>query len=519
MPVSETLIRARTGGLLALGMTLATAIPSMARAQTLFAWPDTTANVEAYTTIEQCQAVVGRSIWTSRTDEWLSRGIMLDTMPLDRRERRAPAPAPVGETARRCMQRFAAVDSVPPSYFTATFQLYLHAEQDDAARALVERHLGAIEAEVDAAKNDKEVKAAEARLAAAIDSVVDIALGHGAAIDIRPRRYQMAREIVMEHAPRVSDRVKRFTLYFSVLLLDGDLTLDGKLVDSARLARAGARIAALVDSLNERERSKLHEWVGAPEDLDLVDAYRARLERSLGRDVFLDTLRRSTAKYDSLMRDAWARSWGLRPETYGFGNPLGYHAPEIEADIWLGREDGVGPRPAKGRVSLIVFLDPAKCTGVVDGHDDIYGVCARSLIPLRRLMERFPALDVTVVAEADGYFMYLKDSVTLEREAELTKRWLESYGVTAALAMSAPESWKLDSPDGRTIRSQSANERNYSFGRTAPGANRPLLANSAAYLVDEDGLIVHTRQMNRHSVGEDYDIFVEILLDRQVAGR
>jgi hypothetical protein len=149
----------------------------------------------------------------------------------------------------------------------------------------------------------------------------------------------------------------------------------------------------------------------------------------------------------------------------------------------------------------------------------MYGACARSLIPLRRLMERFPALEVTVVAKAHGFFKYLKDSVTLEREAALTKRWLESYGVTAALAMSAPDSWKLDSPDGRTIRSQTANERNYSFGRTAPGANRPLLANSAAYLVDEDGLIVHVRQMNRHAVGEDYEKFVQILLERQVAER
>jgi hypothetical protein len=503
----------RTAGLLALGLTLATTLPAPARAQTLFAWPDTTANVEAYATIEQCQAVVGRSIWSSRTDEWLASGIMLDTMPLDRRERRAPAPAPVGETARRCMERFAAVDSVPLSYFTALLQLYLHAGWDDAARALVERQLAAITADIDAAKNEKEAKAAEGRLVAAIDSASDISLGHGSALDLRPPRHEMARAIVMKYAPRVSNRVSRIGLYQSVLLLDGDLTQDGKLVDTARMARDGARIAALIDSLTERERSELHQMFGAPEDLDLVEAYTARLERSLGWHVLLDTLRRSTAKYDSLMRNAWARSWGMRPETYGFGNPLGERAPAIEADIWLGREDGGGPRPAPGRVSLIVFLDPAKCTGVVDGPDKMYGACARSLIPLRRLMKRFPALDVTVVAEANGFFMYLKDSVTLEREAELTKRWLESYGVTAPLAMSAPESWKLDSPDGRTIRSRTANERNYSFGRNGG------VANSAAYLVDEDGIIVHTRQMNRHGVGEDYDVLVEILLERQVANR
>lgn len=512
-------MRRGIGGSLAIAVALAVMLPGAALAQTRFAWPDTTVNVEAYTTIEQCQAVVARSLWTSRTEEWLASGIMRDTMPFDPREQRAPNPEAVGETARRCMQRFAAPDSVPLSEFTALFQLYLHAGWDDAARALLERRFGAIGAEIEGAKNETEAKAAEARLAAQIDTAVDIALGHAPAWDLRPRRYEMARSIVMKHADRVTDRVRRFLLYRSVLLLDGDLDLNGRLVDTARFARDGARVAALVDSLTERERGRLQRSTGIPEDMDLVAAYSAQLERAIGWHIFLDTLRRSTTKYDSLMRDSWSRFTGMRPETYGFGNPLGYRAPEIVADIWLGREDGGGPRPAKGRISLIVFLDPAECTGVVDAHDDLYGRCARSLIPLRRLMERFPALDVTIVAKADGYFMYLKDSVTLEREAELTKKWLESYDVTATLAMSAPESWKLDSPDGRTIRSLTANELSYSFGRIAPVVNRPIVANSAAYLVDEDGLIVHTRQMNRFGVGEDYDKLVAILLERQVAGR
>ena len=80
MPLGTLQTRARALSLLAASMVLPSA---SAIAQTRFAWPDTTVKIEAYTTLEECQAAVGRSLdyTASRTD--LATGVWADTLPLD----------------------------------------------------------------------------------------------------------------------------------------------------------------------------------------------------------------------------------------------------------------------------------------------------------------------------------------------------------------------------------------------------------------------------------------------------
>ena len=500
-------MRAYTKGLLVLGVALGPALPVPSGAQTLFSWPDTAVDVATYATVEECQAIVRRSRHTAESRNDLVTAVWTDTLPLDPREQRAPQPASVTEIARQCMTRFAAVDSVPLSYFSALLPLYLHAEWDDKARALVERRIAAIAL---GGRRSKDATQAGAELAAVIDTVVEVALGRGAGQGVQPHRGALAYEVVMEHLPKVADRLTRLRIYQKVAMVSSD----GELKDLERLEGSLARMAAIHDSLTEREREKLAEEYGILADGgNLPERYAAALRMSLGKAAFLDSLRRSTAAYVAAKHDNWVRATGLRPETYGLGNPLGEHAPPIEAGLWLGREGGSGPRPTPGRVSLVVFLNAGECVGVVESADEMYGGCAGSLTPLRRLMERFPALEVTMVAETHGYFMYLKDSITPAREAELTKQWLESYGVMAPLAMSRSDTWRLPSPDGRRVARLSTNRRNYSFGKSWQVSNRN------SYLVDEDGIVVHVREMDRSSVAQDFAELIEILLERQVAGR
>src|SRR5690606_8362411 len=151
------------------------------------------------------------------------------------------------------------------------------------------------------------------------------------------------------------------------------------------------------------------------------------------------------------LRRMWTRATGRPGETLmalcpGCGKPLGERAPTLEADFWLGCDDPCGPRPTPGRVSLVVFLQSRGCAGVPENDGEMYGNCASVLFPLARLTQRFPEVEFTVVARTVGYFHYLKVPDPAE-EAELIRRWLDAYGVRAALAVTNTDYWRLPSHD------------------------------------------------------------------------
>jgi hypothetical protein len=501
MPPGTLQTRARALGLLAASLVLPSA---SAAAQTRFAWPDTTVKVEAYTTLEECQAVVDRSLDYTASRKDLATGAWADTLPLDSLDASGmkALPAAVVETARRCGTRFSDADSVSLESFGVLFPLYLQAGWDDRARTLVERRLAAV-----GAKDDVE-------RAAVLDSVFDVLLGRKGH-RIGARRIAMVEELADTQLPRVADRVKRLRIYANLALVPAS----GSTSDSAtaKVLRIAQKMAVIVDSLTPSEMDELLSGYGTlaegiDEAGDFVQRYYAMLNMSLGKRTFLDSLRHSTAAYVKLKRDNWAQATGMRPETYQLGNPLGEHAEPIEAEIWLGYDPKKGPRPTPGRISLVVFLSNHECNGVVTQAEQIGGDCADHLAPLKRLEQRFPELDITVVGQTYGHFLYLKDGITPEREAELTKKWLEWHGVDAPLAMNTAAHWRLPDPDSRRVSRPTANRSNYSFGKSWKAVN------TSAYLIDQNGIVVHARQMNRWSVYEDFGELIQILLERQRKG-
>jgi len=148
MPFRIFRTRARRRGLLAVAVALSSIVLWSAplAAQTIFAWPDTTVNIEAYTTLDECQAAVVRSIEYADSRQGLESGTWVDTLPLDSltAKGRQPLPAAVTETARRCGARFSNVDSVSLSDFRVLLPLYLQAGWDSRAGRLVERRLGSL---------------------------------------------------------------------------------------------------------------------------------------------------------------------------------------------------------------------------------------------------------------------------------------------------------------------------------------------------------------------------------------
>ena len=477
---------------------------SPADAQTRFSWPDTTVNIAAYTTIEECQAAVTRTLEYTDARNDLVSGRWTDTLPLvDSLEMpgKIALPAPVTETARRCGARFANADSIPLTFFNVLVPLYLQAGWDAKARALMERRLAAIKP-----KDDTE-------RAAVIDTIIQI-LKADSRNRIGLRRSAMAREIVAEHLPKVSDRPKRLRVYSEMINFALAENQDSVTGHARRIAD---KMATILDSLTKRELDDLLSnygilGEGIDNAGDFVARYYAMLNMSLGKRTFLDSLRRSTAAYVKVKRGNWARATGMRPESYSFGNPLGEHASPIKADIWLGHDPSSGPRPAPGRVSLVVFLNSHECNGVITDPSMMYRNCAFNLTPLSRLEKRFPKLEITVVGQSDGYFLYLKEGVTPEKEAALTKQWLETHGVDAPLAMTTSDFFRLPDPDGRRINRPTDNSANYSFG------SNMKVPTGRAFLIDQDGIVVHNSQITRTTVFEDFAEMIEILLQRQVTG-
>jgi hypothetical protein len=458
-------------------------------AQTRFAWPDTTVDVSRYTTIEECQAAIGRVAEGTATQAELTSGNWRDTMPPDLREFLEPLPQVVAETVRRCLTRFAAVDTVPLKYFKTLAPLYVIAGWDAKARALVDRRFAAV-----GPKSEDE-------LAAVIDSVSDIYAG-GPGIRVRPPQLATAEEIVATYTPRVSDRTKRLRLYLNLLLR----TASEWKTDRTRVDRILKRTVAIADSLTVQERASLKGASLMNVDLaidqvgNLQEQLYAVLNEALGKQVLLDSLRRSTATFVALKRENWVRVTRRPPAAFDL--PIGQRAPAIQGDFWLGRGGSTGPRPSPGRVSLVAFVN----RGAGEDYAD-------NLIALRRLAIRFPQLELTVVAQSRGYFMYLKDSITPAREAELTKQWLESFGVQAALAMTSNEFFRLPAPDGRRINRAVANRTNYSFGKTWPTSSNNF--SGATFLVDPEGIVVHaSTDLIDRRVEAEFAELIEVLLLR-----
>ena len=490
--------------------------------QTLFTWPDTAVDVSTYTTVEECHAAVLRVTESVRRNEFFLHRVWRDTLPYDPVEDVKPIPAEAQEAARSCGARFSDVEAQPVSEYRMLVPLYLAAGWDEKARALVKRRM------------DAAAREGEAALAAALDTVVHVYSGRtGTAawglslagfpgLSVQPPRFDLVTEVVDEYLPRVSDRMRRVKILMAQVQL---ARFGARLLDSARIEWAAPQILALVDSLSEAEKAQLaEELTGFTEDKDELEqrlyreVYRA-VESASKRQVLLDSLRHSTAAYVREYRRQYPRAVDV---------PYGQPAPALEADVWLGCGDECVPRPAPGRVSLVVFFyhdvvrerpnDLHQCIGVIANASGIRAHCPRLVYTLRRLADRFPELDITIVARTHGFFGYLKEDMTAEKEAELLKRWLESFGVRAVIGMTETDYWRLPNRDRRRIDEPTTNEVNYSFD--GPAGPRP---NGWSVLIDEDGLIVYDTVLQPDSRSFAYESqlieMIEALLERNAARR
>jgi hypothetical protein len=428
-------------------------------AQVRFELPGAAVHQERYTTVDDCLAAIGRvrDSVGSRADAW--RDSLLVT-PASARE---PLAAPVRETARRCSASMAPA-AVPGADFTATLQLFLLAGRDADAWTLLQRRLAM------AKSNDVRERAA------VLDTALRAYLGGEVVHDpflhpvltTRPVRLEAADSVLgmlgrtLAGAPNDSLRAEAIGAHARFMIAARDAG------DTARAVVAAKRLIALANARAGESPSMYGRAT--------IEHTRAALELVAWGEL-LDSLRHGTAGYVARLRADWARVSGERAESYrGFG-PVGATAPPIEAAFWFRRGDVAVSRPTRGRVALVVFLDQLRCAAQQ---------CFAEYAVLHRLAERFPELEITLVARTHGYLSEVAPPPP-EAEAELLRRfWLDERQLPGALAVYETSYHRLPSPDDRRIDRDDPNDEHYQFERTR--LNRAPF--ERAVLVDRNGVVV-----------------------------
>jgi len=481
---------------LPLALSLMVLSAGTASAQVAFEWPDTAVELSSYSDLERCRAAVDRAKYMEKVREFHTTGTWYDTIPSPPRQEMAPVPPSVRETARKCLVG-ATPEHVEVEDHRLLLPLLFEAGQGERAIELLRQRLAAFDLESDSA------------VLAATDTVLRV---YHAVI---PRPLELIDWLEETYASRIESRLERALFYRKLMGAVGGAFSDSPL-DSARSYAIASRAFLVIDSLSEHEIKELARRSGA---LFLESAESgAEVAQRMGAfaqflrvdQTALDSLREGTTAFIRHRKRIISRVLGQPPETIDWIGPIGHRAPEIEADVWLGCDGPCGPRPTPGRISLILIGDFTNC-----GRMN----CLWSLIPLRRLQERFPELQTTVMARTRSSHEVLEgEAEAVEWVADLTRQTLDYYNVRAAIAASTYSYWRLPDPDLRPIYRETANEVNYSFdGRWVLEDGWEVydgLYQFTAVLTDSDGTIIYENKLNAMNEA-NFAKLIEVLLERE----
>ena len=489
--------------------------------QTHFQIPDIEVDLSTYTNVYDCMGAVDRVTTKLETEAFYATGTWPDTLPHDPEEGWQPFPAIVGETARTCLEATTEdAASAPLVAWRVLGSLYLHAGMDDSARAVVERRLTAAEPD----STDE--------LSGLFTDVLFLYNAQGAVgMGIKPPQPAAGDDIVLEHIGRMPTLDGRLQVYMQMLVTGGeDASKDN--VAGERTRRLLARMKAQLDSLTEEDAQRLVDRGLINDDMRMTaEKARDRLQGMasfyVGRGLMLEEdLPVSTQAYAEAMRGAFSQASGEPPEAYPW--PMGQEAPRLEGDIWLGCEqDPCEAYPRRGRVSVVAFHTPeansrrrVKERPLPDVLSPLSpeGGCAERAIALRHLQDRFPDIDIIVVARTWGNYHYAKEGITAEREAQLVRECFTSRGLDrVVLSMTKTPGWRLPEPDGRLPAQPTANWTNYSFGGIWKDHDRAQ--HGSDLIVDQDGNVINAfaRRVARWSE-EMFAEVIKVLLEREKAG-
>jgi hypothetical protein len=324
-----------------------------------------------------------------------------------------------------------------------------------------------------------------------VDSAVDFY------VHARPSRLDAAEGLLLHRVRTSTDRVERIRTYFTMFQASRDAG------DTARTIRLARMLVNVADSLTvaDRKSDEFEQPInGNSGPLIIYDA----LEELTGLKARTDSLLKSTAAYAALERGNWSKATGERPEAFQI--PVGQHAATLSADFWFPSTAGSSPHPTRGRVASVLFLEHTECISSPASDDAApTSQCTVRMAELRRLVHRFPSIEIDIVMSTHGQFMYLPPTAPAD-EAALIKQMVDSYQVPeAVLGVTSTPFWRLPDPDSRRVEKILPNVAHYDFGK---------IWGVSMFLVDPDGLIVDAWRLRENELGH----FIEVLIQRQNKG-
>jgi len=329
----------------------------------------------------------------------------------------------VVEGARRCSAHLAG-ERLPAVSRPLFLKLLLIAGRDTAFLAEVDRQLAA------------------ARSAAERGAILGAAAEQCLAAE--PVRLTMAEALAHRlDSLGLAAAEARMSTYFHLAYLGRRL---GDTALIARTAPRGLAAAHLVDSAAPSLLVKAAlafgtVALGRPRPLDVL--------RNDGPDAYVQFLRRRYTT--SLVEQGIGRDSAAQIAERDFLRGAGTPATPLVGEHWYGRRGGGGPLPARGRVSLLMFVDH-RCGAR----------CYPGYAMLKRLERRFgDALDVILVAQTFGYFR-LRPPPSAAEEAEMMRRYFqEELELPGTLVVTETPFRRLPPPDGRYIPEPTANDTAY----------------------------------------------------------
>lgn len=459
-----------------------------AEAQTRFEW-DSVPDVNRYTVFEECLTaltrVSEREIPNDKLDTTENAGLEYWRQPPEQ----GPS-ALTRATARQCLARFTPADSTLDIFeLTIVMAKFLEAERDADAEAVLARRLAAVPA------------TDTATLAAIKDSALE------SYQRARPYRRVAVEQLLSEKAER--EHWDTRTRLWSRMELAGNAKDTVLYKAVAKQYYAGSWLDTLKATYEphfaQAATDSTARWWTAHRLFG--QAYQVY------QDSLLDTLKLGTVRWKEAKRALMVRvSTPERAALVNFDSLTGKPAPAVVGDFWFGYDTTAAPRPTRGKVGLVVFVEGMgsprqqaavggdmvdRCVWSIPDRETLGVVtdeCWPQLVVVRRLMRRFPALEVTLIAATTGSTLYrgLPDSAAVEA-AMIRRLVLDGHQMPpgAALVVSQSKFFRLPAPDRRLIRVRSSDRNVAQYEQLAPAGS------GMAYLVDRDGLVVDAMRVKR----------------------
>lgn len=431
------MIRTFSSIVFTLGVAFIIAFPTTGNTQTLFEWPGNKFDISEYKYFDKCLAASDRV----RDSLYRTDAILADTLRWNEQRSFFVTPHLVADIAARCIEKMDSGSVVPEQYWIA-MELYLLTQKYAVAERLVNDRFNKIGSEDTLQR------------AWFLDSVIN--------------RYAVTRPRLIEQADKYADQINSLGTTIPLILhVKVNWTLF-QAADSSQnkeaIRKYGSRILEII---SRHDRSKLN-----PEESRAIGLVTAVVTKRLFHTELIDSLRKSTVGYAGLLEESINKILNQGIDTH-----IGEKLPTLEGDFWFRVNGAKKSYPQTGKISLIYFINIREVASAQALSE--YAI-------LRRLQNKFPDMEIVIVAATRGYFG-LYEPPSAEREAGLINDLITNlYKVPGILTVTNRPVIPIEAPDGRILSQVIPNAENYPGDPRDPKFGKYYLADEAGLLVSNE---------------------------------